>query len=736
LSLPPGANQATGAPAGPPWPQLPGYKILKEIGRGGMSVVYLARQAGLNRLVALKMILAGVDADPEYRHRLRSEAEAVARLQHPNIVQIYEVGEHEGRPFLSFEYVEGGSLHDRIDKTPQAAKAAARLVETLAQAMHYAHQQGVIHRDLKPANVLLQQEQGRQGDRETRRQGPTDSSVSLSPCLPLSLSSFRPKITDFGVAKRVDAAGPTRTGAFVGTPSYMAPEQAGGGGQVGPATDVYALGAILYELLTGRPPFWAADPLDTLLQVRYQDPVSPRALQPGVPNDLETICMMCLQKEPAKRYLSAQALADDLHSFQAGEPIRARRAGTIERLLHWIRRHPLAAGSLAALLLAITTGFAGMAYGYVAARAAFMAEASKRHETQDALYFAYISLTERLWRGENAEEARLTLEKCLPAAGDIDRRGWEWFYLRRLCLEAQLRRGNAGERSVAGKRLPEHAGQERIDRLGFSADGRELLLISPFSQGILRLDAATGSLLGRWPVPLPRPRPDRRDVACLAEGGQLVAAASADDERVVELWAPATLDRSDAAARQLVALRGHDGPITSLALTADGRRLASAAWNAGQPKPAVEFKIWDVDMRRELIAWSAGDHGQVISMAFSPQARQLASCWQDGTIRIWDYHTSAEVGRYKLQNHRHGLAGVAFSPDGNRLASVDGSGQVRLWDAGAGRQILALPQLNGSGSSPSDFHAFVAFSPDGRRIVSNNADGSINVWDARDVVHE
>jgi tetratricopeptide (TPR) repeat protein len=302
-------------------PSVPGYAILEVLGRGGMGVVYKALQASLNRLVALKMIRSGPLADLEELARFRQEAEAVARLQHPNVVQIYEVGEHGGHPFLALEFVEGGSLAARLAGTPQPARQAAELVETLARAIHDAHGRGIVHRDLKPANVLL------------TRDG-------------------TPKISDFGLAKRLDVeAGRTPSGAVLGTPSYMAPEQARGKSrEVGPLADVYALGAVLYELLTGRPPFRGETAADTLLQVLSEEPVSPSRLQPKVPRDLETICLKCLQKDPRRRYASALDLAEDLRRFQAREPIRGRPVGPGERALKWVRRHP-AWGGLGSLTL-------------------------------------------------------------------------------------------------------------------------------------------------------------------------------------------------------------------------------------------------------------------------------------------------------------------------------------------------------------------------------------------------
>jgi tetratricopeptide (TPR) repeat protein len=292
-------------------PAVPGYEIVAELGRGGMGVVYQARQCSLKRLVALKMILAGLHADSTARVRFRTEAEAVARLQHPNIVQIYEVGECDGRPFLSLEHIDGGSLLQKVAGTAQPERPAAQLVETLARAVHYTHQRGILHRDLKPTNILL-------------------------------MADGTPKITDFGLAKVLDAdISPTRNETVLGTPSYMAPEQAAGdANKVGASVDVYSLGAVLYELLTGCVPFQGATPLCTLEQVRTQEPMPPRRLRPSLSPDLETICLTCLEKEPGKRYASAEALADDLHRFLEGKPIQARPVPVWKRLGRSARRRP------------------------------------------------------------------------------------------------------------------------------------------------------------------------------------------------------------------------------------------------------------------------------------------------------------------------------------------------------------------------------------------------------------
>jgi serine/threonine-protein kinase len=335
---PPGVGHAMAA--------VPGYEILGELGKGGMGVVYQARQVQLERIVALKMILHAEYAGPAERQRFQTEARAVARLQHPNIVQIHEVGVYKGQPYFSLEYCAGGSLADKLDGTPWKANEAAELVQTLARAVHAAHLANVVHRDLKPANVLL-------------------------------TPDGTPKISDFGLAKKLDEKSQTQTGAVLGTPSYMAPEQAGAKREVGPAADVYALGAILYELLTGRPPFKAATAMDTVLLVLSEDPVAIRRLQPKVSKDLETICHKCLEKDPAKRYASAEALAEDLRCFQSGEAIQARPLGVVARGWRWCRRNRGTAGLLTGLAASLLLGTVLTSYLVFAVRAGATSEREK-----------------------------------------------------------------------------------------------------------------------------------------------------------------------------------------------------------------------------------------------------------------------------------------------------------------------------------------------------------------------
>jgi len=470
-------------------PVIPGYEILGELGRGGMGVVYKARQVRLHRMVALKMILAGSHAGTQDQERFRSEAEAVARLQHPNIVQIHEIGDVDGLPFFSLEYLEGGSLSQKLNGTPLPSREAAQLVETLARAMEAAHQCGIIHRDLKPANILLQDprpwldnnkssalqgETGRQGDKIAKR-------VSLSPCLPVSLSECVPKITDFGLAKRLDSfAGQTQIGAIMGTPSYMAPEQASGKiREIGPAADVYALGAILYETLTGRPPFRAETPVDTILQVISDEPVPPSRLRPRIPRDLETICLKCLQKDPRKRYSSAQALADDLHFFLHDEPIRARPVGWPGRLWRWAKRNPGVArltAALAFILIAVTAGALVAAFRFN--RVAEEAQESRKNaeglseENRQKVYAARIKVAHQAWEIGDTGRTLELLDSLLPETGQEDLRGFEWHYLWHLCHSDRF--------TLAG-----HEGPVRC--VAYSPDGKALSCLGCPGRGLCRI---------------------------------------------------------------------------------------------------------------------------------------------------------------------------------------------------------------------------------------------------------
>jgi serine/threonine-protein kinase len=382
-------------------PAIAGYEVLGLLGQGGMGVVYKAQQVQPRRPVALKMIRDAGLAGAEELARFHREAQAVADLEHPHIVRLYEVGEHEGQPFLALEYLEGGSLAQRLDGTPWPSAAAARLVEVLARAMHAVHQRGIVHRDLKPHNVLL----ARSDRPEALPLGGRPEELG---------ERFEPRITDFGLAKQLGVSGQTQSGAILGTPSYMAPEQAvGQSKQLGPAADVYALGAILYELLTGRPPFRAETPLHTLQQVVGQEPVPPSRLNANVARDLETICLKCLPKLPGKRYASALVLADELRRFQNGEPIVARPAGWWEKGVKWARRRPAVAALWAVSVVALLAGGAGVIW--------LQQQAAERRAEEDRLRQGVEAALERangLRHEARWGEARAILDQAAERLGD------------------------------------------------------------------------------------------------------------------------------------------------------------------------------------------------------------------------------------------------------------------------------------------------------------------------------
>jgi hypothetical protein len=420
------------------------HDLLEEIGQGGMGLVYRARHRRLQRLVALKMLRADVLPSAGDVQRFRNEAELLAQLDHPHIVPVHDVGEHEGRVYFSMKLIAGSSLDRQLARFADDPRAAARLVAQAARAVHHAHQRGILHRDLKPANILLDAE-------------------------------GQPHVTDFGLAKRVESDGSlTQTGAIVGTPQYMAPEQTSGRkGAVTTATDVYGLGAVLYALLTGRPPFRGETVLETLEQVREREPEPPHRINTKVDRDLETICLKCLQKESPKRYESAQALAEDLERWLKGEPLLARRIGWSGRLWRWCQRKPLLASlvtSTGSLLVMLITGLAVSTVWIAGERADAVRQRDDANRqrvlveeqarlVRSHLYAAELRLAHQDWRLGNRPsfDARMALHVDEPGWDDV--RGFEWHYLRRL---------GQRPRSVL------HGFNEAIYHIAFSPDGKEL----------------------------------------------------------------------------------------------------------------------------------------------------------------------------------------------------------------------------------------------------------------------
>jgi WD40 repeat protein len=751
------------------------YEILAEVGRGGMGVVYKARHRGLHRLAALKMILAGEFASPAQELRFRLEAELAARVQHPHIVQVYEVGSHRGRPFLALEWVEGGSLANRLDGTPWPPAEAAVLLETLARAVHVAHGEGVVHRDLKPANILLQKgdDGGRtQDQRESSRPG-----IAADPA-----SRLVPKVTDFGLARPIEGgASLTQSGFLVGTPGYMAPEQAGGGGRgalVGPATDIYALGVILYQLLTGQLPFRGDSTLEVLRAVISDEPARPRRLQPRLPRDLEAITLHCLEKEPTRRYPSALALAEDLSRFREGKPVAARPVGAAARLARAARRRPVIALLLGLLAASLFGGLAGVAWKWLEAdeqRAlanmnARRADAERRAALNEA-YRARLSAAAAALSAHDVADAARQL-----GAAPEDLRGWEWRHLLgRLDDSASVIPIPAGGGGILipgpdrlrvgivtgnGLRLTDLDGgtqvtvpiRTRTPHSVTAVETRLGLRVAVSLDGAIELLDEAGRRVCRAKVPGDtRPRvavsPDgtrlaraqidgvwtraelfdaasgRPTAVCEGQRGGLwsfafspdgTRLASGGEDRTARVWDPAT-------GALLATCRGHAGKVLSVAFSPDGTRLLTTSGDG--------VRQWDVATGREVEPPYDRHTGEVTAAVYSPDGQFVASTGSDRTVRVWRARGRQEVAI--LHGHTGNVAGLAFAPDGRRLASrsgasmleIAGDDTVRVWEVDP---RATLPVLHGHGRGVYP----VAFSPDGRWIASGGWDHTVRLWDA------
>lgn len=723
--------------------RLGDYELLEEVGRGGMGVVYRAHQISLNREVALKVLPGGEFARPEFRRRFRGEALIVAQLRHPNIVAIYDVGEQEGVAYFTMEWVPNRTLGDLVQRGPVSALKAARYLSTLAKAVHFAHDRGVLHRDLKPTNILLD-------------------------------SFDEPRLSDFGLARSLAGGSDlTLTGQALGSPAYMSPEQARAGNQtLGRPGDVYSLGAILYHLLTGRPPFQGESLHDVLTQVRQAEPISPRKLLPSIPEDLQTVCLKCLEKNPADRYQTARELAEELDRFLEHRPIQARPASLAKRGWRWGQRNP----ALAALAVVLLLGLAGIFGQWQRAEHFARTEHAHRQRAEQSelttrlnLYAADLSAASlAVERGDFGLAAHL-LDAHVPSAGQVDLRGFEWRYLDRICRGQQQATLNGHDWIVTcaafspDGRLLATGSQDHTVRVwdvegrsvltnlsahtatvwsvAFTPDGRQLLT-SGFDQQVKFWDTTTWQMTAQFAGRL----------AGLSRGGSILATSEGNPFRwdwepagKVTLWNYRTAEKLREIAQPgrrvelspdgtLLAVVNADWGV-SLYRVHSGERIATlpteemlwalAFSSSGEHLAATSYLrehvyVWDLARPSPPVRLS-GHTRTVWSVAFSPDGKGLATTSSDRSVRIWDTATWTQRGI--LRGHQNEVWCAAFSPDGRVLATGGKDTTVMLWSTTAPRE------------QPHFAHRHFArpfFSPDGRSVVTLDRldDMSLSkVWD-------
>ncbi|MCI0533942.1 MAG: WD40 repeat domain-containing serine/threonine protein kinase, partial [Verrucomicrobiales bacterium] len=701
------------------------YELLEELARGGMGVVYKARQVSLNRMVAVKRILAGRLATKEFVQRFRTEASAAASLQHPSIVAVHEVGAHQGEHFLAMELVEGPNLAQLVGHEPLEGRRAARYAKELAEAIHYAHERGILHRDLKPSNVLID-------------------------------ARDRPRITDFGLAKRLEKESDlTLTGQVLGSPGYMPPEQAcATRGPMGRRSDVYSLGAVLYHLLTARPPFQARTPAETIQRVLNEEPLAPRLLSPGTPRDLETICLKCLEKDAANRYATAHALAEDLERFLHDRPILARPVGRWEKVWRWCRRNPLTAGFAAGIILLLAA---------VAVGSSAMAVRIDRERTraQANLYAADLKLAQRALDDSDLNSARLLLDRHRPAAGEPDLRGFEWRYLWQLsrvdsklaftgprpkaflCFSTdgqylasrnkvwsmasreavmELPPGSTVLAFAHDRMLSLHGydfqqwsldpwqpsalpGHELVRAIATSRDGRWLATGTETNLNLWRWNGQGWNLEKSTPLPFldwynSKHLAFSPDASLLATGTGTGDASQCD----LAFWSVPSLAR-------LPDLQNAPRNVSAMCFSPDGH-LVTGAWNGA-------IGVWNVGARAEIPSRMM-HKGVVVDMAFSPtDTNLLATLGSEPAIRLWDFARQEELAALRTDGLQ--TVALAFAPDGRTLATSDIEGKVKLWDARLRRPGNVLV----SEAQPA---RPLAFTPDGLLLLTLNADGWLRAW--------
>jgi WD40 repeat protein len=637
-------------------PDIPDYDIIEPVaaGTGGMGMVFKARKQSTQQIVALKVIRPDLleNLTPDQRRktveRFITEARVAALLEHENIVKVYDVGEIEGRPYYAMRYVEGKSLSGLIQDGTVPSGRAAAYIEQIARAVHLAHQHGIIHRDLKPNNILVESK------------------------------SDKPLVADFGLAKLlVRDQEMTRTGDIMGAPPYMSPEQALNSAGVTTATDVYGLGATLYALLTGRPPFQGDTAVATLKKVVEEEPLSPRKINSAVPRDLETICLKCLEKDPKKRYESADQLAGRLRLFLENRPIPDRPVSRTEKLWRWCRRNPVVAGLLATVVLVVVTGIAAVLQQL---DRAVTAEAAERNRA-DELGEANAKLQEE--QKETKRQRKLASDRADENEDNLAN------------TTMQLARARFEENSVS-------LAEELLEQL------KPKYRQSPWK---LLKNYVAGS-----PVTLRGHQHNVTSVMFSPDGQTL---ASGSDDQTVKLWDART-------GQELRTLRGHQNDVRSVTFSPDGQTLASGSY---------DVKLWDARTGQELRTLRASGG---TSVAFSPDGQTLASgSSSDKTVKLWDARTGQELRT--LRGHQNDVRSVTFSPDGQTLASGSGDYTVKLWDVRTGQELRTLRSSRRptsfvepvQGISHQDYVNSVTFSPDGQTLASGSSDQTVKLWDVR-----
>lgn len=641
------------------------YELLGVIARGGMGIVYKARQPSLNRLVALKMILAGPLASTSFVRRFQAEAKTIARLRHPNIVPVHELGEHDAQHYFAMDYIEGEDLAQRLRAGPIPIDLALDWMSQITAAIQYAHENGVLHRDLKPSNILL------------------DAAGHIH-------------VTDFGLAK--EAAGPsdlTSPGTLLGTPCYMPPEQAAGGSNpLTPASDVYALGAILYELLTGHPPFRADTTLNTLKLVLEADPFSPRLVNPAVGRDLEVVCLKCLEKDPNQRYASARDLGDDLNRIRLGEPVLARPASLWTKGLRWAKRHPVltsTSGTAVLFLLALTVGSVVVAWRLGAAKQETERQ-RRRAESQaqlaaDRLADSYVANGTRLLE----ENDVLGALPWLTASLNLQQENADRSAIHRLRVSLVLQQCPVLQQLLVHPSYVNHA--------EFSPDG--LHVVTACNDGNARIwEATTGQSVGQ-------PMCHAGDVSFAIYSPDGARIATVSEDQTARFW-------DSRSGAPLSPSLPHSAPVNHGAFSPDGGLFATSCVDG-------TVQVWIVATGTRLSP--ALRHGESVRRAFfGPDSKSILTACMDGTARVWSVESGTEL--VPPLSHDESVNCAVFSPDGTAIATASADDAARVWNARSGQPLT--PPLKHARAVLQ-----IAFSPDGTRLVTACADHQARLWNAR-----